>query len=154
VTVSGTQPADDTRLLAAFPDALEADVARVIAALPGSVVIAAGRNLLSGTSIDSYRHPVGITVDGEEVAIPGRIYHDVLRPSDTPSGFTATQQTVLACLYSRHHHGYTRQRWLPTLLASTDPWSSRSWCSSSANTSSRSSPTSAAAYPTWPTPPR
>ncbi len=70
MTGPGTQPADDTRLLAAFPHILEADVARVIAALPGSVVIVAGRTRPSGTSIDSYWHPVGITANGDAIAIP------------------------------------------------------------------------------------
>jgi hypothetical protein len=35
---------------------------------------------------------------------------------------TATQRTILHCLYSRHHDGWVRQRHLEHIVASTEPW--------------------------------
>jgi hypothetical protein len=65
-----------------------------------------------------------LTVGGEPVHIPSRIYHDPMAPSDvlTALFLKPVQRTILACLYTRHHDGRVRQNWLRTIAASTEPW--------------------------------
>lgn len=43
-------------------------------------------------------------------------------PGDVVAGLSATQQTVLHCLYTRHHDGFVRQRRLRKIIASEEPW--------------------------------
>jgi hypothetical protein len=60
-------------------------------------------------------------VAGEPVVIPYRIY----KPEPS-SGFIAglghLEELVVAGIYSRHHDGLVRQRWLGTLLEADEPW--------------------------------
>ncbi len=58
---------------------------------------------------------------GETVVVPYRIYHPE-PDADEERALTATQRTVLHCLYSRHHDGFVRQRHLEQIVDGTDAW--------------------------------
>jgi len=65
--------------------------------------------------------PFEVEVQGEEVAIPYRIYSE--EPSaDLQRPLTPTQQVILHCLYTRHNDGLVRQRHLEQVVASDEPW--------------------------------
>jgi len=95
------------RLASAFPAVLHADLAAALATMPP-----ADHHSL-GTS--------GVKVNGEHFAIPYRIYNPE-PPSDRVAGLSATQQTVLQCLYARHHDGFVRQRYVQQAIGSTHAW--------------------------------
>ncbi|WP_143685815.1 hypothetical protein [Streptomyces sp. 1331.2] len=65
--------------------------------------------------------PFAVDVLGETVAIPHRI-HTSEPPAVVLPQLTATQRTILHCLYSRHSDGLVRQRHLEEVVASTEPW--------------------------------
>ncbi|NEX92905.1 hypothetical protein [Caulobacter sp. 17J65-9] len=93
------------RLAGAFP----AETAG-LAHDPVRMIVEAGATL----SPDSF----DVSVAGRPVSIPERLYVDagrLPRPSRVESG-------VLACLLTRHHDGYVRQRALDSVLASQAPW--------------------------------
>ena len=48
-----------------------------------------------------------VTIDGETVTIPDRIYNEEPRDS---TALTERQCDVLGCLYTRHNDGFVRQR--------------------------------------------
>lgn len=106
-------------LARAFPAALRADTLRVVSAMPR---VLPGRPQPTAEPIQWAKRP--LTVGGEPVHIPSRIYHDPMSPADvmTALSLTPVQRTILACLHTRHHDGHVRQRWLPTLVTSTEPW--------------------------------
>jgi hypothetical protein len=93
----------------AFPAALRADVAKVADAVPPSSFA-----------------PVGgftVTVDGETVIIPHRIYSDVPPCETIPEG--PLVRAISECLYTRHHDGHVRQRAVRALL--TGPSAAAPW---------------------------
>jgi hypothetical protein len=113
---------NDDNLAKAFPRALRADALRVVAAMPR-----VGPGCPKPTPDPIQRTPHverPLSVGGEPVHIPSRIYHDPMSPSDvlTAISLTPVQRTILACLYTRHHHGHVRQRWLRTIASATEPW--------------------------------
>src|SRR5262245_29648517 len=62
-----------------------------------------------------------VTVEGEQVRIPYRIYNP--EPLDSAiEGLDGDTQHVLSCLYTRHHDGWVRQRHLRRVIRLTDPW--------------------------------
>lgn len=97
-------------ILRAFPVALRPEAAEVAAALPPSQF----------APVDS----VEVWVDGETLAIPGRIYNDVAHVDDAPSSSRA--RLMAACAYTRHHDGRVRQRAVRTVLA-TPAAASQAW---------------------------
>ena len=84
-------------LVAAFPRALRADAATVVEAMPRTRLRAA--------------QPFGVQVDGETVVIPYRVYNEQPQPS-VFAMLSPRQKSMLACLYTRHHDGHVRQRYL------------------------------------------
>ena len=65
--------------------------------------------------------PFTVWVGEEQVSIPYRIYNP--EPSvDSLRDLSPVQQTVLACLYTRHHDGHVRQRHLPTIVRQAELW--------------------------------
>jgi len=80
---------------AAFPASVRPDVAAVASITPHSP-------LEPGAAFTA-------SVDGETVSIPYRIYNDEPAPA-LVQRLSLMQQTILACLYTRHHNGYVRQR--------------------------------------------
>lgn len=94
----------DESLTCAFPIDLADDVQAVTSLLPRGPY----------PSATSFQAVVG----EDRVTIPERIYHQEL----TPEGLSSRQQTILHCLFSRHHDGFVRQRHLRQILTCTEPW--------------------------------
>ncbi len=61
-----------------------------------------------------------ILLSGESVDIPNRLYQGWGRPED--SGLSGTEQIMVACLLTRFHDGYLRERWLHYLLTVITWW--------------------------------
>jgi hypothetical protein len=103
-------------LVRAFPARLASVVTDVAQSLPEARWQPAG----SVTRSQSRTWP-GLVVTAEPVLIPSRVYNP--EPS---SGFIAglgrVEKLVAAGIYSRHHDGFVRQRWLGTLLDADEPW--------------------------------
>ncbi|MFI7647395.1 hypothetical protein ACIBTZ_15115 [Micromonospora sp. NPDC049460] len=65
--------------------------------------------------------PFRVTVDGQPVIIPYRMYH--AEPQARVEGvLSPTQSAILNCLYTRHHDGRVRQRRLAHVLRLNEPW--------------------------------
>lgn len=62
-----------------------------------------------------------VLVNGEPLNIPARMYNPEPQ-APALRAFTANHRAVLACLYTRHHDGYVRQRHLGTILGLLDAW--------------------------------
>ncbi|TAG91803.1 MAG: hypothetical protein EAZ20_03050 [Bacteroidetes bacterium] len=62
-----------------------------------------------------------IILDGHKLTIPRRVYFD--NPTDT-TGKTLNdnQQTILNCIYLRHHNGFVRQKRLEKLIENTNDY--------------------------------
>ena len=62
-----------------------------------------------------------IILNGQKLIIPGRVYFD--NPTDT-TGKTLNdnQQTILNCIYLRHHNGFVRQKRLEKLIENTNDY--------------------------------
>jgi hypothetical protein len=72
------------------------------------------------TTSQSHTWP-DLVVTGEPVLIPWRVYN----PEPSPrfvAGLSHMEVVVAAGIYSRHHDGFVRQRWLGTLMDSDEPW--------------------------------
>lgn len=62
-----------------------------------------------------------IILDGHRLNIPGRVYFD--NPTDsTGKTLTDNQQTILNCIYLRHHNGFVRQARLEKLINNTNDY--------------------------------
>jgi hypothetical protein len=59
-----------------------------------------------------------VWVDGEELCLPDRIAVPVVRPA----GDGPVEQAIVACLATRHHDGFVRQRAVASLLDLPFPW--------------------------------
>jgi hypothetical protein len=95
-------------LVRAFPARLAPVVTGIVASLPE-----AGRPPAGSVTESNTRSWPGLVVAGEPVVIPHRIYN----PSPSfwrPLGHL--EKLVVAGIYSRHHDGFVRQRWLNMLL--------------------------------------
>jgi hypothetical protein len=95
-----------SRLGRAFPAQLRAELQDAFGILP-----------------DSRPDPIGtvgpIRLQGEALDIPSRVY--VPEPTDV-GALGATGEAIVACIYSRHHDGFVREKQVPHLLASNAPW--------------------------------
>jgi hypothetical protein len=98
---------DDQPLMRAFPRALAGDVAAAASVMPAGSI----------HEDDRFR----IWVDGEELAVPERIYHAEPGPGMVES-LAPRAQLVLRCLYTRHHEGFVRQRNLERVVSAPDAW--------------------------------
>lgn len=106
-TASGRRVATVSALLAAFPAALRTDAVEVAQAMPVARLPAT--------------RPFAVGVEGEPVVIPYRLYN----PEPTSAvveTLSPTQRTMLACLYTRHHDGHVRQRYLRRVAEEVHPW--------------------------------
>jgi hypothetical protein len=65
--------------------------------------------------------PFVVCVDEELVSIPYRIYNAELS-HDTQQRLSPAQRTVMACMYTRHHDGYVRQRHLEAIVGQAETW--------------------------------
>ncbi|KVT40328.1 hypothetical protein [Burkholderia ubonensis] len=102
---TATDVAQTSLLTAAFPAELRPEVSIVMDLIHPSMAT----------------HPVfSVVVQGESLNIPYRIHHgcdDALFPQ-----LNKTQSVVFACMLTRHHDGYVRQRQIGRLVTSSDPW--------------------------------
>jgi len=98
------------RWISAFPKRYEQDVRVVKACLPFSWT------RLSSGSIE-------VKLEQEHIQIPMRVYVPEVAPERIEQ-LTLTQQTVLYCLYTRHHDGHVREHYLQQLLKTDlhDEW--------------------------------
>ena len=89
-----------------FPAEIASEVRGVSVALPDSPYPPAGN--------------IGpLRMRGEVIQIPHRIYQD---EPDSPSPRGTIQETIVACVYTRHHDGAVRQRSLERLFPSLEYW--------------------------------
>ena len=94
-------------LAAAFPCALRTAATTAALVIPAATL----------TSPEAFV----VALDNETVAIPYRIYN--AEPATDPTReLSPVERTVLACVYTRHHDGYVRQRYLAEILAHPRPW--------------------------------
>ncbi len=110
------------RLLNAFPKTLKSDVEAVLNILPFDVNIV---KLTGGQfhKVDNLIHPSTLTIqlENEVLTIPYRLYFN--EPvSKKETKLTDTQQTILNCIYLRHHDGYLRQSRLEKLIEKNEYW--------------------------------
>ncbi|WP_214728932.1 hypothetical protein [Exiguobacterium sp. s168] len=98
------------RWITAFPKRYEQDVRVVKACLPFGWT-----RLSPGT--------IKVKVEQEQIQIPMRLYLSEV-DSERIKQLTSTQQTMLYCLYTRHHDGHVREQYLQQLLKnhSRDGW--------------------------------
>lgn len=94
-------------VLAAFPPELARDVATVEDAMPAASFGPQGAFM--------------VVVDADEVTVPYRIYNPEPDPA-VEEALSPIQQTLLACLYTRHHDGRVRERRLKEVIASDADW--------------------------------
>lgn len=97
----------------AFPPHLDTLVDQAAAVLPPAEIENSGP-IHIGNSGHSWQPP---RVDGYPVQIPARMYNDaspLLADQDTGG----IQPLILACMYSRHHDGFVRQKAVARLLGS------------------------------------
>jgi hypothetical protein len=108
VTVA-EQPNVAQRLRSAFPSSLASEVDAALRLLP------AGGHAPSSQDIGP------IIVRGEMVHIPTRIYSpELIGMAEDDLG--ASARVVLACLFTRHHDGFVRERYVPHLLSADQAW--------------------------------
>lgn len=98
--------------------------ARISAALPHSISseLTAALKRIPAATIPPTQDSIGpVFVLGEQLRIPKRIYSD---PPGMLSGMTSseTQKAIVDCLYTRHHDGYVRQRFLRKAIQFSEPW--------------------------------
>jgi hypothetical protein len=96
-------------LTEAFPESLRSHVREVLAVLPTS---------------GQPRSPddIGaITLHGKPLRIPARIYRPEPEWREIDS-LPAVEQLIAACLYTRHHDGYVRQRALERAITIDETW--------------------------------
>ena len=97
------------RLRAAFPSAAAADVDLALA-------------IIEEDRRGPTDHDVGrLVVNGEPLHIPARIYSPDPEPRSI-AGLTAPAQTILHCLFSRHHDGRVREAHLREVIPSPCAW--------------------------------
>jgi hypothetical protein len=97
-------PQNNIELKAAFPSELHKDVLTALSALP--------ENPYPWTSFN-------VQVEDETLSIPCRIYHNVSLIST--KGLTLREQ-ILACLLTRHHDGFLREKHLTGIIAVNASW--------------------------------
>jgi hypothetical protein len=98
-----------TRIVGAFPSGLTSDVEAVLNAIP----VAKHEPSKSDIGV--------ITVEGECLHIPSRIYFP--EPAqEFLSELSKQQRVILACLYTRHHDGFVREKWLKQIINAEEKW--------------------------------
>jgi transposase len=94
-------------LILAFPAELARDAEAVLAVMPASPI--------------QPLEPFSVSVEGQQVSIPGRLYND--EPlTEAVASLSSRQRQLLHCLYSRHCDGMVRQRHLAEVVDSAEPW--------------------------------
>jgi len=76
---------------------------------------------LSITTIHKTSTFFKVTVEGEELKIPYRIYYNETSLANL-NDLTQVQQDIVNCIYSRHHDGFVRQKCISKIIASKHNW--------------------------------
>jgi len=67
-------------------------------------------------------HDIGpVVIDGEVLHIPARIYSPEVG-AEGLVGLTAPARTALECLFTRHHDGHVREKYLRAVISSRLSW--------------------------------
>jgi hypothetical protein len=98
-----------SRVAGAFPLALAAEVAAVLSVIPAAKQEPAAENI--GL----------IFVDGEKPKIPRRVHFFEPGLAGLDS-LIELQKTILGCLYTCHHDGRVREKWLRQIIGSEVRW--------------------------------
>lgn len=97
------------RLRAAFPSSIATDVNAVLSVIPPS-------------EHAPTEHDIGpVRVAGEVLHIPFRIYSPE-PPAEARSSLAVEARAVLDCLYTRHHDGHVREKYLRAVISSPLEW--------------------------------
>jgi hypothetical protein len=62
-----------------------------------------------------------VLLDGEALHIPSRVYFAEPR-AEGIEGLSGPARTVMECLYTRHHDGHVREKYLRAVISSSLPW--------------------------------
>jgi hypothetical protein len=94
----------------AFPNHLRPTVRTVLGMLP------------DGTHVQSSPDDIGvITLSGDRLRIPARIY-DPEPDWSLVRSLGSVEQSIVACLYTRHHDGHVRERALTHISRFDEAW--------------------------------
>ena len=97
------------RIVGAFPRSLTSDVEKVLDAIP------VAKHAPSSDDIGL------ITLEGESLNIPFRIYFP--EPNQISLVLlTKLQRAILTCLYTRHHDGRVREKYLREIIGAEERW--------------------------------
>lgn len=100
------------RIHAAFPISIATDVDIALGYVPEKLIV--GTSNLSSDDIEE------ISVFGELVHIPSRVYS--IEPMSQLRGNDLACLPVLSCIYTRHHNGFIRQKYLQNIIGLQDIW--------------------------------
>ncbi len=95
------------RYIGSFPGELSSDVNAV------SEFIPAGAHLPSEDDIGP------LSINNEPIYIPYRIYSPEPK---LPSQISDLHRTIISCIYTRHHNGFVREKYLGSLFGLTFSW--------------------------------
>lgn len=97
------------RLQSAFPNSLSNDVNQTLSRLPVG-------------HLQTTQHDIGsVIISGESLHIPSRFYYP--EPDESSlNGLNNINLSILACLYSRHHNGFVRLKYVCKLFYLSDVW--------------------------------
>jgi hypothetical protein len=98
-------PQSNTDLAKAFPMKIQTDAYIAISALPENPY---------------WFNTFTLTVDGEVVSIPRRVYHNISLVQR--KGLDNVQRELIDCILTRHCDGFQRQRSLSQVLNSNHVW--------------------------------
>ena len=109
VETLATHPEIVKRLQTAFPSYLLGEVESTVINLP--------THRLRPT-----QHDIGsIVISGESIHIPSRFYSP--EPlAETLAGFSNLNHIILACIYTRHHDGFVRLKYVEKLFSQDEIW--------------------------------
>jgi hypothetical protein len=101
-------------------------VARAHRAFPPDLAdsVSAALMVIGESRHNPTEHGIGhdaVLVGDSLVDIPYRIY-SAEPTTGAADALPDKARLVLACVYTRHHDGRVRERWLPSLLQSGEPW--------------------------------
>lgn len=99
---------DQMRIYISFPTFLETEVAEIIE------VLTFKQNVLSPDQFE-------VTILGEIIKIPPRVYFDELSENKIQN-LSDIQKEILSCIFTRHHDGYVREKYLKKIILSESKW--------------------------------
>ncbi|HMH24039.1 MAG TPA: hypothetical protein VK563_19780 [Puia sp.] len=107
---------DSQKIQSAFPGKLRTDVRTVISVLPFKSKVLLNDGQTVDTSVLIHQQTQEVTLDGEKLLIPTRIYFNEPYSYEEKT-LSDLQKVILNCIYLRHHDGHVRQKRLNTLIS-------------------------------------